>query len=121
MAALGLAAAGRSLPHHLYAPRTAQPDEAMQRRSAQPTPAGGDASVGAGQESGQGSDPGLQQARAPHLGLIWLDLTDHAPTGRRRSVASHEHTAAGTAPMRPISRIAGPCMNPILNAAASGT
>ena len=45
---------------------------------------------------------------------------DGTRSGACRSAASHEHTADGTAPMRPNSRTSGPWAKPIQNAAASG-
>ena len=45
---------------------------------------------------------------------------DGTRSGACRSTASHEHTADGTAPIRPNSRTYGPWAKPIQNATASG-
>ena len=68
----------------------------------------------------QQSDPVQQPIPAysrPELRILYGDGTK---SGACPSVASHEHTADGTAPIRPSSRTYGPWPKPIQNAAANG-
>ena len=66
-------------------------------------------------EPAPAADPDLHQAGAAHP--VMVTEQGQVPC---RSAASHEHTADGTAPMRPNSRTYGPWAKPIQYAAASG-